>query len=83
MIDPKAVQELATHFFESVSDHYTRPPSPERVLEVLNALAIVAGTTIAGTGNDQAAVSAWFANAVDQAQEDENVAEKTQGAASH
>lgn len=46
----KSLEKLTSALFQSVAEHYgtDEPPSPEKVFDVLGALAIVTATTIAG-----------------------------------
>lgn len=80
-IDQHAVEELSKAFGATIKDHYTRPPSPMRVFEVLNALSIAAGFVIAGTGVDQDQMRAWFDSSLNDAQKcaNETAAQITRG----
>lgn len=49
-LNPDAIERLAAEFFQSINHHYLRSPvCMETVCEVLNALAVVAGSIIRGT----------------------------------
>jgi hypothetical protein len=62
----KIVEDLCAGMMEAIRSHYLnppdRPPSPDKVYEVLNALGICAGVILAGC-NDPAA-DAFFYQAV-------------------
>jgi hypothetical protein len=69
MIGEPAVRALVAAFGDHVRDHYrdaaASTPHRDRVLEVLNGLAITTATVLAGTGGDDAAL-AFFQDALER-----------------
>lgn len=65
-LDPDAVRSIAEDLIRAVHEHYERrPEAGSTVLEVLNALAVVAGKVIEGTGHSDCAVQ-FFITALNQ-----------------
>jgi LmbE family N-acetylglucosaminyl deacetylase len=67
--DREATEALAHVLGVAVRQHYrSRPIGQATVYEVLNALAFVTATVLAGTGNssDTASLRAWLDQAIDR-----------------
>lgn len=65
-LDNAVVQRLVAEIGVPIRDHYlARETARDRVFEVLNALAAVTATVIAGTGNDPAAAGFFTAALAD------------------
>ena len=66
-LDPERVSNLSMEFFRVINRHYaTSPVGLTTVCEILNALAAVSGTIIAGTQEDgTAGGEAFFREALD------------------
>jgi hypothetical protein len=65
-VDRPATEALTKAIAEALKVHYvSRPPGPDRVLEALNALAVMTGVVLLATGCDPEAVE-FFSTAVAQ-----------------
>lgn len=61
-LDREKAQQLAKKIMEQVRDHYQRGPlGRARVLEVLNALAMVTAITVHGADDEQFAIDVFNA----------------------
>lgn len=59
------VEKLGGTFMERIRDHFLDgPPSHDKVLECLNALAITAATVMHGVGDDRDQALAFFIRAI-------------------